>query len=73
MDWGMLIQQYGFQTVACIAMAWYVFDRGEKERLDRKEVNNQHKLEVDNLSTIINNNTIALTKLVDELSRKEQL
>jgi hypothetical protein len=70
MDWGMIIQQYGFPVVACIAMAWYVYDRGEKERVDRKEVNNQHKLEVDNLSTIINNNTIAMTKLVDEL-RKE--
>lgn len=70
MDWGSILQQYGFPIVCCFAMAWYVYDRGEKERADRKEVNQQHKLEVDNLSTIINNNTIAMTKLVDEL-RKE--
>lgn len=65
MDWGTVLQQYGFPIVCCIAMAWYVYDRGEKERIDRKESEQQHRAEVDKLSTIINNNTIAVTQLVD--------
>lgn len=72
MDWNMIIQQYGFPILACIAMAWYVYDRGEKERADRKEVAAQHKAEVDNLSTIINNNTIAITKLVDKIDKENE-
>jgi hypothetical protein len=48
-------------------MAWYVYDRGEKEREDRNENQERHKSEVDNLATVINNNTIVMTRLVDRL------
>lgn len=72
MDWGTIIQNYGFPILCCCAMAWYVYDRGNKERADRKEEAANHKAEVDNLSEIINNNTLALTRLVDKLESEEQ-
>lgn len=62
MDWGNLISQYAFPIVGCMAMAWYVYDRGEKERADRKESENKHKEEVDRLSGVIGNNTIVMEK-----------
>lgn len=62
MDWGTLISQYAFPIVACCAMAWYVYDRGEKERADRKESENKHKEEVDKLSGVIANNTVVMEK-----------
>lgn len=71
MDWAMVIQNYGVPVVAMFAMAWYVYDRGEKERLDRKEAQTQHKNEVDNLSEVINNNTLAITRLVDHITERE--
>lgn len=67
MDWANLLSNYAFPFVACVAMAWYVYDRGEKERKDRNENQERHKSEVDNLATVINNNTIVMTKLVDRL------
>lgn len=48
-------------------MAWYVYDRGEKERQDRKEESEKHKEEVDNLSVLISNNTLAINRLIDKL------
>lgn len=62
MDWGTLISQYAFPIVACCAMAWYVYDRGEKERADRKEEGERHKEEVDKLSGVIANNTVVMEK-----------
>lgn len=67
MDWANLLNNYAFPFVACVTMAWYVYDRGEKERQDRNENQERHKSEVDNLATVINNNTIVMTKLVDRL------
>lgn len=67
MDWTNLLSNYAFPFVACVAMGWYVYDRGEKEREDRNENQERHKSEVDNLATVINNNTIVMTRLVDRL------
>ena len=53
MDWTNLLSNYAFPFVACVAMAWYVYDRGEKEREDRNENQERHKSEVDNLSLTI--------------------
>lgn len=67
LDIATLLQNYAFPIVCCIAMAWYVYDRGEKERQDRKEESEKHKEEVDNLSVLINNNTLAINRLIDKL------
>lgn len=67
MDIITIIQTLGFPIACVVAMGWYVYDNNEKARTDRKEVEAQHKAEVSQLSEVIQNNTIALTKLVDKL------
>lgn len=71
MDIITLIQTFGFPVAACAAMAWYVkyiTDENNK-RLD--DLNRDHKEEVQSLSTALANNTLALQKLTDYLTRSE--
>lgn len=71
MDIITLIQSFGFPVAACAAMAWYVkyiTDENNK-RLD--ELNHEHKEEVSSLSTALSNNTLALQKLTDYLTRQD--
>lgn len=51
-----LITTVGFPIVCCGAMFWNMI-----------QTNRQHKEEMDKMSDAINNNTIALQKLVDSL------
>lgn len=58
-----ILGNYVFPVVACCAMAYfvkYMYDETNK-RIDI--LNEQHKNEVDNLSTVISNNTVALEKM----------
>jgi len=62
MDVSGLIQvvgSLGFPVAACIAVFWYLMKESEN-----------HKQEVNNLSEALQNNTIALTKLCDELEKE---
>lgn len=67
-----IIGNYVFPIVACCAMAYfvkYMYDETNK-RID--ELNTQHKDEVDNLSTVISNNTVALEKMNTLIERLEK-
>ena len=55
------ISQLGVPVALLIAMFWLL----DKERSD-------HKDEMKNLTTAINNNTIALTKLIERMDVNEQ-
>lgn len=58
-----ILGNYVFPIAACCAMAFfvkYMYDQ-TNGRIDK--LNNQHKNEVDNLSELIKNNTIALNKM----------
>ena len=58
-----ILGNYVFPVVACCAMAYfvkYMYDETNR-RIDI--LNEQHKNEVDNLSTVISNNTVALEKM----------
>lgn len=70
MDWMTIIQNYGFPVLACCVMAWYVYDSTEKARNDRKETERLHKEETDRLSEVINNNTLAITRLVERMEKE---
>lgn len=64
MDVSALIQivgSLGFPIAACIAVFWYLMKESEN-----------HKTEVSRLSEALSNNTIALTKLCDELRKGEK-
>lgn len=62
-----IVQSIGFPIVMCGAMGWFVYYMFNKnaEQIDLMTV--QHKLETEQLKEAINNNTIALTKLIDSI------
>lgn len=70
MDWVQAISTFGFPIAACCAMGWYVKYITDKHNDRTDALNSQHALEMKEVTTAINNNTIALTKLVDSIDRE---
>lgn len=61
------ISTVGFPIACCIGMGWYVKYTTDKHREELANLNEQHKAEMTDVTTAINNNTIALTKLCERL------
>lgn len=55
-----LIQNVAFPIAACLAMGWYVVRQDDK-----------HEKETDALRTALENNTVALTKLIERMDDDE--
>lgn len=79
MDWasiGSVIASIGFPIVACVAMAVFVRHITDQQRLETKELNEQHTKEMlafkDEMTAALNNNTLALQKLCDRLDREDK-
>lgn len=73
MDWGAITQAVttiGFPIVMCGAMAWYVKYITDKHREEVTKLNEQHQQEMEKVTTAINNNTIALTKLCERMEKE---
>lgn len=51
-----IISTVGFPIAMALILLWYIYDS-----------NNKHKEEMDKMSAALNNNTIAITKLLDRL------
>ena len=67
-----ILGNYVFPITACCAMAFfvkYMYDQ-TNGRIDK--LNEQHKNEVDNLSEVIKNNTIAMEKMNTLIERLEK-
>lgn len=67
-----ILGNYVFPIVACCAMAYfvkYMYDQ-TNSRVDK--LNEQHKNEVDTLSEVIKNNTVALEKMNTLIERMEK-
>lgn len=62
-----MITTVGFPIVCCIAMGWYVKYVTDEQREEIKNLTEKHREEMTEVTTAINNNTIALTKLCDKL------
>ena len=56
-----IIGSLGFPIAACITVFWYLMKESEN-----------HKAEVTKLTEALQNNTLALTKLCDELEKGER-
>lgn len=68
MDVNVLLQAVGtlgFPIVCAIAMAWYVKYITDRNREDIDKLNEQHQQEMKEVTSALNNNTIALQKLSD--------
>ena len=65
MDILSIVGQYAFPIVACIAMAWYVKHQDDNNREQLNKIMEQHRTEMKEVTTALNNNTLALQKLSD--------
>lgn len=57
-----VISSVGFPITMALLLLWYIYDS-----------NNKHKEEIDKMSEALNNNTIAITKLLDTLGGDERV
>ena len=67
LDWVQLISSVGFPIVACLGMGWYVKYQTDNYRQEVKDMQKEHKEEIQKMSDALNNNTSALQKLCDKL------
>lgn len=66
-----LIGSLGFPIVACGAMAWYVKYQMDINNQQIKALTEEHKAEMLEVTSALNNNTLALQRLCDKLGGKE--
>lgn len=66
------IGSVGFPIVACIGMAYFFSKVNANYRADIKEITAQHKAEMDSMTQAINNNTMALQRLLDKMGDEEK-
>lgn len=59
----------GFPIVGAIGMAWYVKYVTDRNREDIEKLNAQHQQEMKEVTTALNNNTLALQKLSDVIGK----
>lgn len=61
------VSSVGFPIVCCGAMMYYVKYSTDRNREDMLRLTEQHKTEIMQITEAINNNTLALQKLCDNL------
>lgn len=61
------ITTVGFPIVCCGAMMWYVKYQTDRNREDVDKLNEQHRAEMADMTTAVNNNTVVLTRLCEIL------
>ena len=62
-----LISSFGFPIVACLCMGWYVKYQTDENKKEIKEIAIGHKNEMAEVTTALNNNTLAIQKLCERL------
>lgn len=61
----------GFPIVCAVAMGWYVKYSTDKNREDIEKLNERHRQEMSDVTTALNNNTLAIQHLCDMITKKE--
>lgn len=72
MDFNTIIQSIGtvgFPIICAVAMGWYVKYMTDKNREDIAKINEQHKSEMADVTTALNNNTLAIQHLCDMITK----
>lgn len=62
-----MIGSLGFPIVACVFIAMFFNKTQDNYRADIKEMQATHKAETDKMTEALNNNTMALQRLIDKL------
>ena len=65
------VSSVGFPIVCCGAMMYYVKYSTDRNREDMLRMSEQHKTEIMQITEAINNNTLALQKLSDNLETQK--
>lgn len=65
-----IIGQYAFPIVACVVMGWYVKYIQDNYRKDISDITIRNKVEMDNVMTALNDNTIAIQRLTDFIEKE---
>ena len=74
MSWDVILQLINmglFPIVACIGMALFFKATNDNYRNDIKDLTNNHKAELDAMSKALQDNTIAIQRLVDHLEKED--
>ncbi len=66
------VTQVGFPIVCCGAMMWYVKYTTDKNREEVDKLNEQHRQEMTDMTTALNNNTVVLTRLCEILKSGDE-
>lgn len=62
-----IISSLGFPIVACIGLGWYVKYMSDQNSTEVKEMRQEHQAEVQKMTEALNNNTLAIQRLVDKM------
>ena len=65
-----VISSVGFPIVACVGLAFYVKYQTDAYRQEVKDLQKEHRDEINKMTEALNNNTEALHKLIDKLEDK---
>ena len=66
-DVAQAIGTYGFPIVACLIMGWYVKYQMDVNNKQIADLTDKHQKEMHEITTALNNNTMALSRLCDKL------
>ena len=64
-----IIRAVGFPIVAAIGCGYFVKWQYEQNQKQNDEMRKEHKEEVSKMTEALNNNTLALQKLIDKLDK----
>lgn len=64
-----IISSLGFPIVCCLGLGWWIKTITENFNNQLEQTRKDHKEEIKALKDSLDNNTIALTKLLDRLER----
>lgn len=62
-----IVSAVGFPIVAAIGCAYFVKWQYEQNQKQIEEMRKEHKEEITNMTNALNNNTLALQKLIDKI------
>lgn len=63
-----LISSFGFPILACVGISWYVKYQMDEYNKQITRITEEHKLEIANITTALNNNTLAIEKLCEKFN-----
>ena len=71
MDWIQLVSSVGFPVVACVGMAWFVKYQTDINTEETRQMRLEHKEEVNRMTEAVNNNTIAIQRLLERMDKND--